>query len=153
MLAPYLVLLAATIAYYPLSAFLLAKRATATNDFALALVISVPIIAMVSWVPRLATERRRIMLSLDPVQLTVERTRLDRARLLEVVLLPHRTLSGIRHRVFVTYVVGDFANMIPLASEKHVEDARGIATALANWLAIPLSAAAAAPPTATIVRR
>jgi hypothetical protein len=153
MLGPYLVLLAVTIAYYPLSAWLLSQRATSAGDFTLAIVISIPIIAMVSWVPRLATERRRIVMSLDPVQLTVQHTRLDRARLLEVVLLPHRTLAGIRHRVFITYAIGDFANMISLASERRVEDARGIANELAAWLSIPLSAAVSPPPTATIVRR
>jgi hypothetical protein len=153
MLAPYLVLLAITIAYYPFTAWLLSHRTVSASGFMLAIVSSLPIIAMVSWVPRLATERRRIQLSIDPVQLTVERTRLDRARLLEVVLLPHRTLTGVQHRVFITYASGDFANMIALATERRVEDARGIARALALWLSLPLSAATSAPPTATLVRR
>ena len=153
MFAPYLALLAVTIAYYPFSAWILSHRTTTSSDLTLAVVISIPILAMVTWVPRLATERRSIRLSLDPVQLTVERTRLDRSRLLEVVLLPHRTLTGVRHRVFITYACGDFANMIPLASERRVEDARGLATELATWLAIPLSAGTSSPPTATLVRR
>jgi hypothetical protein len=91
MLAPYLVLLAVTIAprrydraspiaYDPFNAWLLSHRVASSGDVTRAVVISLPIIAMVAWVPRLATERRSIRLAIGPVQLTIERTRLDRVR-------------------------------------------------------------------------
>jgi hypothetical protein len=153
MLAPYAVVLAATIAYYPLSAWLLASRSPPVGGLALGVIVSLPIIAMVAWIPRLANERRRIVMSLDRTQLTLERMRFDRSRLLEVVLLPHRTSFGTRHRVFVTYAVGDFANMIGIASERTVEPARALAVGLARWLEIPLSAGTSVPPRATVVKR
>jgi hypothetical protein len=153
MLGPYALVLAATIAYYPTAAWLLASRTTPIDGLALGVIVSLPIIAMVAWIPRLANERRRIVMSLDPVQLTFERMRFDRSRLLEVVLLPHRTSFGTRHRVFVTYAVGDFANMIGIASERAVEPARALAVELATWLGIPLSAGTSLPPRATVVTR
>ena len=152
MLTPYVILLAVTIAYYPVSAWLLSQREIPTSSGVLAIVISIPIIAMVSWVPRLATERRRIVMELDAAQLSIERMRFDRSRLLEVVLLPHRTLAGGRYRVFITYAVGDFANMIAIATERTVEPARALAIELSQWLAIPLSAGTSPPPRATLVR-
>jgi len=152
MLAPYALAFAATLVYYPLSAWLLAQRAPQISELALAVVISIPIIAMVAWVPRLAGERRRIEMSRDGMQLTIERMRLDRARLLEVVLLPHRSSFGTRQRVFITYAVGDFANMIAIASERSIEPARALAIELATWLDLPLSAGTSSPPRARLVR-
>lgn len=153
LLAPYLALLALTIVYYPLSAWLLAHRTTTTSSLTLAVVVSVPIIAMVSWVPRLATERSRVVMEIDASRFTIERTSIDRERLLEVVLLPQRSLAGLRHRVFITYTAGDFANMIALAAERDVEAARATAIRLADWLGVPLSAGTSPPPVATLVRR
>jgi hypothetical protein len=43
--------------------------------------------------------------------------------------------------------------MIALASERQIEAARGLASELAVWLAIPLSAAASSPPQAIVVQK
>jgi hypothetical protein len=142
MLAGYALLLALTVAYYPIAAVV-----GLTGPIALA----VPILGMVLWVPRLANERRRLVMSIDSTYFAVFDGRFRRERLLEVVILPHRTPWGSqRHRVFITFATGELQNMIVVASERDVEAARGHADVLARWLEIPVTAATSAPPRAVV---
>jgi hypothetical protein len=144
-LSVYGVLLALTVAYYPLAAIL---------GFGGPITLTLPILAMVLWVPRLANERRRLVMSLDPTYFSVFDGRFHRDRLLEVVILPHRTpWGGERHRVFITFATGELQNMIVVATERDVENARGHADVLARWLAIPVSAATSSPPRAVVRAR
>lgn len=144
MLAPYAVLLALTVAYYPLVA-LVGLGGTFT--------LTLPILVMVLWVRRLANEQRRIVMSLDDTYFRVFDGRFRRERLLEVVILPYRTFVGPeRHRVFITFATGDLQNMIVVASEPCIENARGHASTLARWLELPISAGTSAPPRAILTK-
>ena len=150
MFAPYLPLLALTILWYPITGFVLLHLDRVPDGSTLGIVVFAPLLGMALWVPRLVRERLRIPIAIEDEQIRIDRVRVPRMHLVEIVVLPERVWFRTRHRVLVTFESGDFVHFVQIVSERDVEDARGTASELATWLAIPLTAAASPPPRAIV---
>ena len=150
----YAVLLAATIIWYPLTGVLVSLLPDTPTGFTMGVIMAIPIVGLVLWVPRLANERRTIAMRIDGDYFSVFDARFLRSRILEVVILPHRSLGGlVRHRVFITFATGDLQNMVLVATEREIEAARGHADDLARWLGVKISAATSPPPRAIVLAK